>query len=382
MQPLNFVFSADSHIVEPPEMWQQRVEPAFRDRAPKTVRDINGEKGEFYVFDTLKPIRVTRFFGAGHLHDREKWQQFEPHGFEKAPASIYDPAARLKEQDLDGVDGELLFPTMGMVMLAAKDDALKAACFRAVNAHLADYCSHAPNRLVGVGVVGINDVPTAIRDLQSAAKMGLRGVLITGAPGEGGYGAPVYDPFWAAAQDMDIPLTVHDLQVRGQVAFTMSGHMGFFSLPMEVQAGLADMILGGIFDRFPKLKIISAENDIGWLPHFVHRLEHACTKIGAAARPVKRLPSEVVRENIWASTQFEGSTIMEFVSKAVGADRIMWGSDYPHPDSTYPDSRKYIREIAGPLDPSDAAKIFGGNVAGIYGVDVDALIRDKKQRAA
>ena len=150
----DFIFSADSHIVEPPEVWQ-RVEAKFRDRAPRVVRNPNNqaELGEYYVFEDLKPIIVTRFFGAGHLHDRQKWLEFVEHGFEYAPKSVWDPAARLAEQDLDGVDGELLFPTMGMVALAAKDDELKAACFRAVNSYIAEYAAHAPNRLVGVGVI-------------------------------------------------------------------------------------------------------------------------------------------------------------------------------------------------------------------------------------
>jgi len=373
---VDFVFSADSHIVEPPEIWQ-RVEARYRDRAPKIVRNPNSqeEPGEYYVFEDLKPIIVTKFFGAGHLHDKLKWDDFRPHGFENAPPSLWDPAARLAEQDEDGIDGELLFPTMGMVALAAKDDELKAACFRAVNAYLAEYCATAPDRLVGVGVVSLHDIPTALRDLGDAAKMGLRGVMITGSPGEEGFGAPHLDRFWAAAQDMDIPITMHDLQVRGDVAFT-GGRLTFFMLPMEIQTALADMITSGVFDRHPKLKVVSAENDVGWLPHFVHRLDHLFM-IGGRRGSVQRMPDEVVRENIWASTQFEGAAIMEYVSKAVGADRIMWGSDYPHPDSTYPNSRRWIRDASANLAPADAARIFGGNVAGLYKVDIDSLAGDR-----
>lgn len=374
------VFSADSHIVEPPEMWQ-RVDAKYRDRAPRTERNVNGEVGEFYIFEDLKPIRVTRLFGAGHLHDVAKWKAFEPNGFEIAPKQLWDPAERLADQDRDGVDGELLFPTMGMIILAAKDDELKAACFRAVNAHLAEYCSHSPSRLVGVGVVSLHDIPTAIRDLEDAAKLGLRGTLITGSPGEGGFGTPEMDPFWAAAQALDMPIVLHDLQVRGEVAFTGS-RLTYFMLPMEIQAGLADMIVGGIFDRFPRLKVVSAENDIGWLPHFVHRMEHFMTKIGARASSVSRLPSEVVRENIWASTQFEGATIMEYVSKAVGSDRIMWGSDYPHPDSTYPNSRQWIADSLGTLPAADRARIVGGNAMALYKVDPEALLASKRARQA
>lgn len=374
------IYSADSHLVEPPQVWD-RVEPRYRDRAPRVLRNPADQAipGEYYVFEKLKPIRVTNFFGAGQMHDKDKWEKFYAAGFENAPPSVMDPSARLAEQDADGVDGELIFPTMGMVILAAKDDELKAACFRAVNTYIAEYCSVDTNRLTGVGVVSMHDPEQAVTDLEDAKRMGLRGVLITGSPGEEGFGAPHLDRFWAAAQEMEMPLTMHDLQVRGEVAFTGTG-LNFFMLPMEIQTALANMIVGGVFDRFPRLKVCSAENDFGWLPHFVHRLTHFVTKILDKDKRLQRLPLEVIQQNVWASTQFEDGTIMEYVAKAVGSDRIMWGSDYPHPDSTYPNSRDWIARAAAHLDAGDADRIFGLNVAELYGVDIAKLKAGQRQR--
>lgn len=373
------IYSADSHLVEPPEVWD-RMEAKYRDRKPQVIRNLAGQTipGEYYVFEGLKPIRVTNFFGAGHMHDKDEWARFMAAGFENAPDSVRNPAARLKEQDDDGVDGELIFPTYGMVILAAKDDELKSACFRAVNSYIAEYCSVDANRLTGVGVVSIHDMDQAIVDLEAAAKMGLKGVLISGSPGEGGFGAPHLDRFWRAAEEMGMPLTMHDLQVRGEVAFVGTG-LNFFMLPMEIQTALADMMVGGVFDRFPKLKVASAENDIGWLPHFEHRLNHFVTKILDKNKRLKRLPLEVIQNNIWASTQFENNTIMEYVSKSVGSDRIMWGSDYPHPDSTYPNSRQWIADSSKGLDPVDADRIFGLNVTKLYNVDVSKLKKAKAE---
>jgi len=374
------VISADSHLVEPPEAWD-RVAKEYRDRAPKVLRNPNNvaAPGEYYVFEELKPIAVAKFFGAGHLHDPVEWAAFNSKGFEAAPKSVRDPKQRLKEQDLDGVDSEVIFPTMGMVILAAKDDELKAACFRGINQYIADYCSVDPNRLLAIGVVSIHDIPTALKDLEDAKKMGLRGVLITGSPGEGGFGAEHLNPFWAAAQEMDMPLTMHDLQVRGEVAFTGT-KLNFFQLPMEIQTALAEMVVGGVFDRFPKLKVVSAENDVGWMPHFTHRLQHFITKIPMGHK-LQRLPDEVVRTNIWASTQFESATIMEYACKVAGEDRVMWGSDYPHPDSTFPNSRQWIAQNSAGLPSTLVDKIFGGNVAALYNVDTAALKKNKKTLA-
>jgi predicted TIM-barrel fold metal-dependent hydrolase len=376
---IDLIFSADSHLVEPPEIWD-RVEPKYRDRVPKVVDTPPGQTlpGQYYVFEELKPIPVTNFMGAGHLHDPEKWAKFRTRGIEGAPKSFRDPSARLDEQDADGVDGEVIFPTMGMVVLAAKDDALKAACFRAVNSYVAEYCSVDRNRLIGVGVVSMHDLDTAVRDLEDAKKMGLQGVLITGSPGEGGFSSGHFDRFWAAAQDMEMPLTMHDLQVRGEVAFTGT-HLNFFLLPMEIQAAFAEMIVGGMFDRFPRLQVVSAENDVGWLPHFVHRLTHFVTKI-PVGHNLKRLPLQVVQENFWGSTQFENAAILQSAS-SIAPGRIMWGSDYPHPDSTYPNSRQWIAENSAGLSTELAAKIFGSNVTNLYKVDVQAL-KDRKKVAA
>jgi len=381
----DLIFSADSHIVEPPEVWD-RVEARYRDRAPRLVTELPGHDlpGEAYVFEQLRPIPVTRFIGAGQMHDKAKWAAFQSHGFDAAPASLRDPAARLVEQDSDGVNGEVIFPTMGMVILAGKDDALKAACFRAVNAYIADYCSVDRNRLVGVGVVSLHDPEQAVKDLAAARELGLRGVLITGSPGEGGFGVAQLDRFWAAAVDMDMPLTLHDLQVQGEVSFTPTerNRLNFFMLPMEVQIGLANMIMGGVFDRHPRLQVVSAENDVGWVPHFVHRLEHFATKIVDPSARIRRLPGEVMRENYWGSTQFENAGLLEAAASVAGAGRIMWGSDYPHPDSTWPNSRDWIARMIAGLSPGLADRVFGQNVVDLYGLDGAALRQRKRAGAA
>lgn len=114
------------------------------------------------------------------------------------------------------------------------------------------------------------------------------------------------------------------------------------------------------------------------LTGFGHRLGHHFM-LGARDHGAKRMPAEVVRENVWASTQFEGEVILEFVSKVVGSDRIMWGSDYPHPDSTFPNTRKWIRDSFGSLNRDDAGRILGGNVAKLYKVDTKSLVRARAE---
>ena len=135
-----------------------------------------------------------------------------------APRSVWDPAERLKEQDRDGVSAEALYTSMGMLLFGLDNAELRAACFSAFNDWAAEYCSYDPKRLIGLGVVTLEDIPAAVEELTRIAQKGLRGALIWGAPPEDKpYSLPDYDPFWAAAQDLNMPLSLHILTGRGGV---------------------------------------------------------------------------------------------------------------------------------------------------------------------
>ena len=189
------IFSADSHFVEPATMWAERMDAKFRDRAPHTVQGYKGKEGEFFVCENVNPIAVAGFFGSGKT--AEELPEHIKRGFEAAPKSVWDPAERLKEQDADGVSGEVLYPSMGMLLFGLDDAELRGACFRAFNDWAAEYCSYNTRRLVGAGILELDDIPAAVSELERIAKKGLRGTLIWGAPPDDRpYSSPEYDPFW------------------------------------------------------------------------------------------------------------------------------------------------------------------------------------------
>ncbi len=208
------IISADSHFVEPPSMWGERIESKFRDRAPHTERKtVNGRDAEYFICENITPIPVAGFFGSGK--SAEELPEHVKRGFEVAPKSVWDPSERLKEQDRDGVSGEALYTSMGMLLFGLNDGELRNACFHAFNDYAAEYCSYNRNRLLGLGTVELEDIPAGVAELQRCAKLGLRGVLIWGAPPDDKpYGHKDYDPFWAAAQDLDMPLSLHILTGR------------------------------------------------------------------------------------------------------------------------------------------------------------------------
>src|SRR5215831_2668869 len=346
--PEQTIISADSHFVEPPGIWVERIDKKFKDRAPHTVRGLNGKEGEFFVCEQINPFPVAAFFGAGvksaDLPEHNK------KGFDAAPASVWDPAVRIKDQDLDGVRAEVIYTSMGMPLYGLDDVELRVACFRAFNDWATEYCSYDLKRLMPLGLITLEDIGAGIAELTRIAKKGMKGAMIWAeAPGDRPYSHADYDPFWAAAQDLNMPLSLHILTGRRGHGIDFGNILrSYMTLPHELQVTFADMVLGGVFERFPRLRLVSAENDISWLPHFCYRIDHAYDRLRhfeGVSLPLK--PSEYMKRQVWATFQFETDTV-GFTSQSYGADKLMWSSDYPHTDSPWPRSRQFIEtEIKG-----------------------------------
>src|SRR5262249_16917561 len=207
------VISADSHFVEPPTMWAERVGNDVKDRAPHTVRGLQGKEGEFFVGENIAPLPVAGAFGAGVKS--EDMPEHMKQGFEAAPASVWDPAARIKDQELDGVQAEVIYTTFGMPLYGLEDAELRAACFQAYNDCAGEYWSYAPQRLLPLGLITLENIEAGVQELRRIAHQGMRGAMIWAeAPGERPYNHPAYDPFWAAAQELNLPLSLHILTGR------------------------------------------------------------------------------------------------------------------------------------------------------------------------
>ena len=362
------IISGDSHFVEPPDMWAERMDKKFRDRAPHTVEGNNGKPGEFFVCENITPVPVAGFFGSGK--SAEELPAHMEKGFSVAPKSVWDPAERLKDQDKDGVSAEAMYTSMGMLLFGLEDAELRASAFSAFNDWASEYTSYNPNRLIGLGAVTLEDIPAGIAELERIAKKGLRGALIWGAPPEDRpYSHSDYDPFWAAAADMNMPLSLHILTSRKGHGIDFSNILyGYMSLPQEIQLTLADMVFGSVFERHPKLKIVSAENDVSWLPHFLYRLDHGYDRLRHFQNvQLTMMPSEYIKRNVWCTFQFEDTWIDTY--KRLDATKIMWSSDYPHTDSPWPRSAEYIKENFSDAPEDVLTGVVGGNAAALYGIN-------------
>jgi predicted TIM-barrel fold metal-dependent hydrolase len=368
------IVSADSHVLEPADLWTTRLDNRFRDRAPRVVRKPDGP-GYQFVAPGIRPFAVATGWGLGKS-GKELAEQLTK-GYEAARASGWDPAERIKDQEIDGVAAEVLYTTLGLPLFALDDIELQQACFSAFNEWLAEYAAHDRKRLHPIALISLEDAAQGVRELERAVKLGLKGAMVWGEPpADRPYPSPIYDPFWAAAQDLDVPVSLHVITEKNQSKdIKLAGGGAISSISMtaihSIQQTLCTLIFGRVLERFPGLKVVSAENDSGWVAHFMYRLDHFYDKFDTmsaeTALPMK--PSEYIRRQVWAT--FQDDPAGPLTARLFGEDNFMWASDFPHSDSTWPNSLKVIAHDFAEIPERVKRKIVFENAVKLYRMDLD-----------
>jgi predicted TIM-barrel fold metal-dependent hydrolase len=297
------VISADSHVTEPPGTYVDRIDRAFLDRAPRMVRDQR--LGDIFVVDGMdKPVPMGLVAAAGK--SAAELSKFGAR-FEDLHRGGWDPDARLADQDRDGVAAEVIYPTVGMLLCNHPDFDYKHACFDAYNLWIAEYCGAHPDRLIGVGQTAMRSVEEGIRDLEHIKALGLRGVMLPGNPAVSDYDDPAYGPFFEAAVDLGLPLSFHILTSQSDAIGRARGPKlnSFLSIIRGCQDILGMFVLGGVFERHPRLRVVCVEADAGWVPHYMYRMDHAFERhrYWLTAGALTKLPSEYFREHVYTTFQ-------------------------------------------------------------------------------
>ena len=238
---------------------------------------------------------------------------------------------------------------------------------------MAEFCSHAPKRLYGIGLISLEDIDAGVEELERTHARGMRGAMIWGSPPEDKpYNSRVYDPFWQAASELHMPLSLHVITGKSKESKVDFSQISLFYMNVihEVQRSLSTLVFGGVLERFPELKIVSAENDTGWFPHFMYRMDHAYDKFHAMEKePLPMQPSEYVKRQVWAT--FQDDPVGPATYKIFGEDNYMWASDFPHTDSTWPESREWIKKDFDGVPDDVTRKIVFENAVEAYRMDVD-----------
>ena len=285
----------------------------------------------------------------------------------------WDPDARMADQARDGVHAEVIYPSIGMMICNLADADYKKACFDAYNRWLAGFCAAHPTRLLGLGQTAMRSPDEAIADLHAIKALGLRGVTMPGQPVVEDYDSPVYDEFWAACVELDLPPSFHILTMRS------ARHRGprmasFLAIMRGCQDIMALLVLGGVFERNPDLKVVCAEADAGWVPHFTYRMDHAYDRHRywlPAGQELSKHPSEYFLYNIYLTFQDDWTAFKH--ADDMNWRNLMWANDFPHSDSTWPWSQELLAEHTKSLTPEQTRAIVCDNAAKLYGIDVQAL---------
>ena len=374
---------ADSHVLEPPDLWSRYVEPRFRDRA---VRVVRADAGHDVLLVDGKPAKLTTpemlgdFGGMGRTLDEQATAALSGRYAENAPAAATDPRARIAQLDREGVAATVLYPSLGLQWPAETADAAYVhANLVAYDRWLEDFCADSNGRLIAVAHLALGDPHDAAKELRRAVANGARGGVLLPYTHDGKpHGHPDHDPLFAAACDLGVPLGIHtgvdpvtrDLYRRYDgLTWPDAIPQGIWFLQLmfsqAVQQAFSTFFLHGTFDRFPELKLVVLEAGAGWLGFWMDRMDAMFAGALRLTMPLRDLPSTYVRRNVWISADPDERALAAIVPY-VGADRFVWASDYPHSDHT----GGYIEHVLAlaRLLPDESARraLVGANAAALY----------------
>jgi len=389
------IVDADAHVNEPLDLWEKYLPKDFQDRGPRVVEfDHAGRSQRGWKFEASdKPSPFLIMTNGAGISPFE-WTNGAD-GYAHGRKAAWDPAARLADMDIDGVDAAVLFPSyvMSGSRVYSKDPAVQVACTEAYNNWHSDFCSYAPDRLWGLAMIPMTGVDDAVRELKRVRELvGIRGVLLAAWP-NGSVSSTdnaVEDRFWAAAADLDMPVIVHvgffDIDEFEAPEASIDENVkppDFMTMAVPIRAGvsmipvLANLMAGGILDRHPSLRWGIAEAGAGWIPFFLEQFDDVWFhhRFGFA----KSSPSSSYRcrpSELWCRQGFvammrDKYAVAHWNDPAL-IDSLSWSSDFPHTLTPWPNSRLDIEAQFGHLPEEARQKFLYKNAARLYGVNLTA----------
>ena len=369
---------ADGHILEPPTLWEEYIDPEFRDRALRIVLDENGlEELELNGHRSAMSRRgFPSTLGAMGAPDLVEMQRDPERTYlREAPFGSMDPRERIEVLDAENIDSAILYTTVGLLWEAEiEDPALAQAYTKAYNRWICEFCADEP-RLVPTAHLSLGDPVAAARELERAVGEGARGGYVApfhhnGVP----LGHPDNDPVFAAAQDLDVPLAIHP---TFEPQWTKGTRMGTWDnvkqLRLLASVAGADGVRHqfttlfdyGVFDKFPTLKTLVLESGAGWIGYWLDRIDavYSHTVIGSRV-PLEHKPSDYFRERIWISADPDERMIPALAAR-YGVERFLWASDFPHADHT-PEYVHDLNELVEAFPEDQRRRFIGDNARALF----------------
>jgi predicted TIM-barrel fold metal-dependent hydrolase len=356
--------SGDSHVVEPRDLFTTALPAALAARMPRSEWDADGR----WETITIDGRAYRRRLVGGRSTD-----EFRRAVGERAPGAN-DPHRRLADLDEEGVWAEVIYPSLGIWTASITDPVLLRAGCEVINDWFAEFQQVSP-RYVCTASIPLLDVGDAVAEVERAAGLGFRAIFLPVGPPTSGddWQSPSWDPVWAAVEDAGLVVGYHigtePLEASEQIGIYFRGPGGALLNYMETtyggQRAVSKMIAGGVFDRFPRLRVLVSEGGATWGPFVADRLDEAYRQHRMAVRPeLQRMPSEYLHEHVYASFQHDRSAV--FAMTAMGWRNVMWGSDYPHLEGTYGHTQETLHELFDDVPAEARERITIGAFAELF----------------
>jgi predicted TIM-barrel fold metal-dependent hydrolase len=365
------VISADDHIVEPRDLFVTRMPAEFREKAPRMIPGKDGGDGWSWNGETpSRTLGIEATAGREIRISGYKWEEIFP--------GNYDGAAHLKDMTEAGIDAAMMFPNLTMSAWSMGSTPFSLALMQTFNDWmLDDFCGPDPKRLIGLPLLPVNHgMELTLAEVDRCIARGAKGLHIPVFP-DIPYIAPHYEPLWVKVEESGLPLCMHrtsggnDPSGKGNFQFdvpgiNVAGSVIRFFAAVEP---LTMMIFSGLFQRHPRLKVVHAEVNFGWIPFWKDTMDDNYERQkGWAQFPFDHLPSETLGKNVFVTVLDDRLGFELVATEPYLADTAMFSTDYPHSFCLWPDTKGHIERVAGKLDPVAKHKILAGNAARVFGL--------------
>ena len=371
------VMDSDIHLLEPHDIYERFLEDRFKEDAPEYILDQDMYYGSWYIKLPGQTERIDQAYLRRENVMNPRLERIMPF-LKDAVEDNYGPASTLKAMDVEGVDVSIVFPTYarGQVSMDGLDPEYASALCRAYNDFLADFCKTDPARLKGAALVSIHNIEMAVGEARRAVEeLGMVALTITPNPVDGRYFQdPDCDPLWQEAQDLNVPVCFHDTNAgwnQGHLANFMRYHASgttltqTFGFPLSLMEAMGSFIIGGVLERFPRLRLAFLEGNCSWLPWLLWRLDEQWEMYQDGEKvKLSMKPSEYFLRQCYVSVE-AGESPAKLVVESLGDDQLVISTDYPHPDSPYPYAMDHFLGLPEISDDTKR-KVLWDNCARLY----------------
>jgi predicted TIM-barrel fold metal-dependent hydrolase len=379
------IIDVDSHISEPHDLWTSRAPASWKDRVPR-VTQVDGQR-TWMVGDVALagagPASVVRADGS-----KSKGIEFFGWQIEDVHRASWDMQARLEVLDGFGIQTQIIYPNVAgfgnQNFMKVEDLELRRICATVYNDAMAEIQADTGERILPMALMPWWNIEHCVAEVERAVDMGLRGIVMCSDPDSIGLpdlGDDAWSPFWEACNDKELPVNFHigasetSFNMFGRAAWPSMGMrrklaLGSAGLFMENSRVIGNMLYSGVLERYPKVKIVSVESGIGWIPFMLEALDYEWSETGSVDEcKLPMPPSEYFKRQVYGCFWFEKTAPKKLI-EAVGEDNVLFETDFPHPTCLYPDVRGYLEEITADWSDTTKLKILRDNAAALYKIEI------------